>query len=92
MINLSTQNFIPFLAPPLYPWRLRSIKEKRGVETDQDPEGPSQVQKPLYVFHFLFVGKKDFSILGFSCVPKSRLKQLMIKTVESQDSLLKGYR
>ena len=30
--------------------------------------------------------KKGFSLLGFPWVPKSRLKQLMIRTIESQDS------
>ena len=81
MINLSIQNFIPFLILPLYPSRLRSVKEKgwgeARVETDQDPEGSSQVQKPLHVPHFLFERKKLFRFHGLHWVLKSRLKQLM---------------
>ena len=45
MINLSIQNFIPFLIPPLFPSGLRSVKEKKGFETEQDPVGHPQVQQ-----------------------------------------------
>lgn len=53
-----------------------------GTETEQDSvlgklaifaAGPSQVQQPLLVPYFLYV-KKGFSLLGFSWVPKWKLK------------------
>ena len=42
------------------------------TEAEQDPLGPSWVQKPLCVPHFLFV-VKGFSLLGLPWVPKSIL-------------------
>ena len=35
------------------------------IETEQNPEGPSQVQSPS-VPHFLLMEKKSFSFLGLS--------------------------
>ena len=32
MINLSIQNFIPFLVPTLFPLELRNIEEKGGLK------------------------------------------------------------
>ena len=63
MINLSIQNFIPFLVPPV-PLRIEEYQRKGGIETKQDPSGPSWVQKPLHAPRFLFV-EKGFSLLGF---------------------------
>ena len=39
VINLSTQNFIPFLEPPLLPSELKSIKEKRGLKPSRTTWG-----------------------------------------------------
>ena len=49
MINLSVQNFILFLFPPPIPLRIEEYQRKGGIETKQDPVGPSRVQKPLCV-------------------------------------------
>ena len=45
--------------------------------------GPPQVKKPLCVPHFLSV-ENNFSLPDLPSVPKSRLKELMIRTIESQ--------
>ena len=39
MINLSIHNFIPFLVPPLFPSRLRNIKEKGGLKPSRTLRG-----------------------------------------------------
>ena len=44
--------------PAPVPLRIEEYQRKGDFETKQDPVGPSQVQKPLYVLHFLFVEKK----------------------------------
>ena len=49
-------------------------------EIEQDPAGPSWVQKPLHVSCFLFA-KKGFNLLGLPWVPKSRVKLLLIREV-----------
>ena len=62
---------------------------KRGIETKQDPTGPSCVKKTRHVPHFFFIArKKDFSLLRLLRVPKSRLTQLMIRKRESQEAKL----
>ena len=53
MINLSIQNFIPFLVPHLFPSSLRSIKKGGGggaVETEQGPAGPPGYKTFLYPY------------------------------------------
>ena len=51
-------------------------------KTKQDPAGTHQYQASR-VFHFLFV-KKSLRLLGLSPVPRSWLKQLIIREVEKQ--------
>ena len=62
------KEYVTFLIPLM--WFKILIPD---FETEQDPSGPSQVQKPLHVSWFLFA-EKDFSLLGLPWVPKSRLK------------------
>ena len=83
IINLSIQNFIPFLISPLLPLGLRSIKEKGVLRPSKTPEGPSQVQKPLHVSNFLFV-EKGFSLLDLPWVPKSKEGSENAETKEKQ--------
>ena len=54
MINLSIQNFIPFLLLPPFPSGLRSIKEKRGLESNRTLWG--------------LPGYKDSSVAPISCL------------------------
>ena len=81
MINLSIQNFIPFLVLFLFPSGLRIIKAKLwGWGGVWNQAGPSWAQKPLCIPWFLFV-ERGFHLLGFPWVPKSKLKQLLIREV-----------
>ena len=61
MMNLSIQNFTPFLVPPLVPLRIEEYQRKGGIETKQGPVGPFQVQKPLCVLLFLVCRKRLWS-------------------------------
>ena len=56
------------------------IERKGGIETEQNPVGPSQVQKPLCVSCFLIVGK-DLNLLGLPWVSENRLEQLLTREV-----------
>ena len=46
---------------------------------------PSQVQNPSYVLGFLFV-EEGFSVLDLPWIPKSRLKQLLIREVREWET------
>ena len=82
MINHSIKNFIFFLVPlptPI-PLRIEEYQRNGGTETKQDPGGPPWYKSPTMSPHFLFV-EKGFSLLDPPQVPKSRLKQLLIREV-----------
>ena len=74
MINMSIWNVIPFLVLPLFPSVFRSIKEKRELKWSRALQGTPGYKSP----HFLLV-EKAFSLLGLPWIPKSRLKQLLIR-------------
>jgi len=57
MINFSIQNFIPFLAVPLFPSGLWSIEEKKGMET-AEPCGDLPLIKTPFCPPFLVCRKK----------------------------------
>ena len=59
---------------------LNWIERKGGVETEQNPVGPSQVQKPLCVSCFLIVGE-DLNLPGLPWVSENRPEQLLIREV-----------
>ena len=46
MINLSIQNFTPFVALPLFPVKIEEYQRKEGIKTEQDPAGPSRYKSP----------------------------------------------
>ena len=46
MINLSIQNFFPFLVLTQYPVKIDKYQRKEGIETQQDPTGPSPYKCP----------------------------------------------
>ena len=48
MINLSIQNFIPFLVPPLFPSELRNIEEKGGLKPSRTLWAFSGTKVPLW--------------------------------------------
>ena len=79
IINLSIQNFIPFLGPPFSPQNW-GISKKRRDWNWAEPCRALPVKKPLCVPCFLFV-EKGFSLLGLTWVPKSKHKQILIKEV-----------
>ena len=82
-----SKTFLSLSLPTAVPIRIEGYQRKGGIEIKQDLVGTSCVQRPLHVPHFLFVGgKKGFSLLGLPWVPKKRLKQKMIRTIESQGS------
>lgn len=66
MINLSIQHFIPFLIPPLFPSKLRSIKEKEGLKPGRTLWGPPRYKSPS-VSPIPCFQKKIFSLL---CLPR----------------------
>ena len=65
MINLSMQNFIPFLVAYLFPTGLRIIKEKGGLKPSRTLQKSPRYKKPFHFPVFSFVGK-GFSLLGLS--------------------------
>lgn len=65
---------LSFLAGSL-PLRIEDYQREAGSEHDQDPLGPSEVQKPLHVSYFLFV-EKGFRLLGLPSIPENRFKKL----------------
>ena len=57
MINLSIQNFIPFLVPHLFPLKLTSIIEKGGLELSRILWGPPGYKAP-WCLPYLVCGKR----------------------------------
>ena len=57
MINLSIQNFIPFLVPHLFPLKLTSIIEKGGLELSRTLWGPPGCNAPSCL-PYLVCGKR----------------------------------
>ena len=47
IINLSTQIFLSFLVPHLFPFKIEEYQRKGGIETEQDLTRPFQVQNPF---------------------------------------------
>ena len=85
MFRLSIQNSISFLVPPSFPSGLRNIKEKGGLKLSRilwDLSGTIG----FLCSSFLVYRKTGFGLLDLPRVPKSSLKQLTIRAIESEDS------
>ena len=70
---------VPFLASLLFPFRVRSAKEKEDLKPSRTLRGPPGHKAPPCPL--FLVENKSFSLLGLSWVPKSRHTQVLIKEV-----------
>lgn len=78
LINSEAKLSVYCWRPPRFLWLF--VTHYCASETEQDLVGP-WIWKPLCVSHFLSVGK-GFSLQDSPWVPKSRLKQILIREVK----------
>ena len=82
-----SKTFLSLSHPAAVPLRIEELSKKRGDWNQAGPCGGFLCTKTSPCPPFLVCrGEKGFSLLGLPWVPKRRLKQKMIRTIESQGS------